>query len=124
MEAFGSSEAVVSEAAIRDMITLADGYPLGVVARVVEKYRLGHIEGQSYDFPPKLPQLAVALRSEPKRPGEDGYVSPEEHRRRMVEQNAVSVPQHSEQSKARIRKLVAEFRAGHDVSVISEGAGE
>ncbi|QRY68183.1 hypothetical protein JVX98_28250 [Ensifer sp. PDNC004] len=112
----------MSEAVIRDMIVVADAYPVSLVSRVVDRYRLGQVEGQSLDFPPKLPQLAVALRAEPRYPGEAGYLSPDDHRRRMIEANDAQLPKHSEEAKARVRKLVRAFVSGHDVSAMEGGA--
>lgn len=44
---------------------IAKDYPTRIVGCVTLKYRRGLIPGQSTEFPPKPPQFAQALRSEP-----------------------------------------------------------
>ncbi|WP_143523900.1 hypothetical protein [Rhizobium rhizosphaerae] len=98
------------------MIELASGFPVEIVARVVDRFRHGAVKGQSLVYPPSLPLLAEALRDERPRAGEPGYESPRDYRRKLIEQNRVAAVVHSEAEKRAVRMKLQQFHAQRGIA--------
>jgi hypothetical protein len=92
------------------MIEIAEEYPITLVRRVVDRFERGEIEGQSLQYPPKIPHWSVALREEPRVDGEPGYESPQHFRRRMVAENTVIIQRRKPEERERMLALLREYK--------------
>jgi hypothetical protein len=93
------------------MIEIADAYPITRVQRVVNKFERNEIDGQSIEFPPKVPQWTAALKAEKPVLGEPDFETLEQYRQRMIEQSRVVIPRRSEAERARMLARLAEYRS-------------
>lgn len=114
LDSFGSSAANMDPMMMRTMTEIAGEFPVTLVERVVTKFIMGKIDGQSHEFPPKPPLFAKALRMEPYAPQEQK--AKRDEIKRQMDILALPKPnddwqQPTPDEKARVAEKLAEFRA-------------